>query len=935
VTKKILAIIATALTLVPGSGAIAQDEGSEMVENIANFRFDLLGHPQIQSDSINPVLAAADRPHRLLVIPVRFPELGYDRYAGEENQDQKNNDWFQQLLFAGGVADSKPGTLTHYYQHQSRGLYNVTGDIFSVVQLDKPLSYYGRPVQNSDGTWRSDERTDDLVVEALQAAYAAEPDFPWQDYDQWDPKDFDGDGNRDEPDGYLDHFVLIVAGKGQASCQGLYKLDEKFNTNAGPDVFKTLNKDEQACADRIWPHRGSISRNLDSGPQVGDRTNVRGGIDIGNGMWMLDYNMQSEYTDVSTFIHEFGHSLGLPDVYAKSTSNSTGSWTAMSATTSPEPQELGTWSRMMLGWMKPCVLRPPSFGGSGEGELLLKTMNDWSANGTPKALCDSVMVILPPKYRDIELGPLTLRQGKQAIYSGQGNDMLRTLSHTFDFSEVKDGEDLRLEMDAWFVIEAEWDYLYVEAAGEGEPFHRILPMDKDSVEDKTSVMPSGKGHEGPGSIPGFTGRSGDLDGDGKVETSEGCDPDRDRVLAEDKMTQSQVDPCEQAQWVSASFDLNAYRGKRVTVRFTYFTDGAAVEAGALLDNIKVAAVGFDEDFEGPQLEAWEVAGFTLSGGSHHLAVPHFYLLEYRDPYETFESAKNYDAALQQPGFMFFPTGQNGVQAFNVNYRPGVLMWYYNGEFLWSQNEPTESGPGNGFLLVVDANPQEFQVPIAPPEYFRSEDGWTWWDFDEAAQPFLRNSFVRMMCFLRRPAYYSADVGEQDRESCAKEMVDGRPPLELASWGERNMVYGYTIINEWLPGPERLSRKGAGAAYDLRIRDGKAEFRLYDRALRDFHSGDAPFALESFANGIEFYAIEGGQVTLKDARPFAPASSFSDAEPGHYLNPKLPFGGAAIPKVGFSYQLTPPRESDPPGTKIRVRYQWDGFRNSGVGSSASD
>jgi len=901
--------------------AVEIDEGSEMVENIAHFRFDLLGHPQIQSDSINPVLATIDRPHKLLVIPVRFPELGYDRYAGDANQDQLNKAWFQQLLFAGGVANSKPGTLTHYYQHQSRGLYNVTGDIFPVVQLDKPLSYYGRPVQNSDGSWRSDERTDELVVDALRNAYASNSDFPWSDFDQWDPKDFDGDGNRDEPDGYLDHFILIVAGKGQSSCQGLYKLSEKFNTNAEPDVFNTLSADEQACADRIWPHRGSISQNLDSGPKVGSQTNVRGGIDIGNGIWMLDYNMQSEYTDVSTFIHEFGHSLGLPDIYAKSTNNSTGSWTAMSSTASPEPQELDTWSRMVLGWMQPCVVRPPAYGGDQQGELLLKTMNDWSAGVAPHELCDAAMVILPPKYRDIELGPLTLRQGRQAAYSGQGNDMFRTLSRKFDFSAVGADEDLRLDLDAWFVIEAEWDYLYVEAAAEGEAFHRILPTDKESIEDKSSVMPSSKGHEGPGSVPGFTGRSGDLDGDGKVETAEGCDPSRDRVLAEDKMTHSESDPCERAQWISASFDLNAFRGKRVTIRFAYFTDGAAVEAGALLDNIRIDAVNFQEDFEGPQMEAWDVAGFTLSGGRHHLAVPHFYLLEYRDPYVPFAEAKNYDAALNEPGFMFFKTKQGKVQAFNANYRPGVLMWYYNGEYLWSQNEPSESGPGNGFLLVVDANPQEYQLPLAPAEYFKSTDGWTWWEFDEKAQPFLKDRFVSMMCFLRRPAYYSTDVSEQDRKSCAKVMVDGRPPLESASWGEREMVYGYTLINEWLPGPERLKRKGAGAAYDLRIRDGKPQFRLYDRALRNYHSADAPFALDAFANGIELYTIEEGQVTLEEARPFAPVNSFSDDDPGRYLNPGLPFGSAAIPQTGFSYHLLPPAESDPPGTKVRVRFQW--------------
>jgi len=919
--KNLLVPFVLAFAMLPFTNLLAADESDEMVDNIANFRFDQLGHPQIRSDSILPVLAAADRPHKLLIIPVRFPDLGYDRFAGDADQNEQNNAYFQDLLFAGGVEDSRPGTLTHYYQHQSHGDYNVTGDIFEVVTVDKPLSYYGRPVQNADGTWRNDERTDDLVIETLLAAYKADPDFPWENYDQWDPKDFDGDGNRNEPDGYIDHFVLIVAGKGQASCQGLYKLNEKFTTNATPDTFDTLNVDERACADRIWPHRASISQNLDSGPTVEGQTNVRGGVDIGNGMWVLDYNMQSEYTEVSTFIHEFGHSLGLPDVYARSTNNSTGSWTAMSSNTSPEPQELSSWSRMMLGWMKPCVIRPPSSGGSAEGEIYLKTMNDWSSNETPKGLCDSAMVILPPKYRDIEMGPLESRHGKQAAYSGQGNDMFRTLSRDFDFTGVAADTDLTLELDTWFEIEAEWDYLYVEVSTDGGAFQRIMPTDKESIEDKSSVMSSAKGHEGEGSSPGFTGRSGDLDGDGKVETAEGCDPSKDRVLAEDNIGRTESDPCEAAQWVSASFDLNAYRGKEINLRFTYFTDGAAVEAGALLDNIRVSGVGFSDDFEATEITQWTSRGFTLSGGSHHLAVPHFYLLEYRDPYESFVEAKNYDAGLTKPGFMFYSTTGGKPQAFNVNYRPGVVMWYYNGEFLWSQNEPSTEGPGNGYLLVVDANPQEFKLPIAPAEYYQTTDGWTSWQFDEYAQPFLKDSFVRMMCFLRRPAYYSSDVTEEDRESCASVMVDGLPPLEQATWDGRTMTYGYTIVNEWLPGPDRLSRKGAGAAYDLRIRDGKPEYRLYDRALRNYHSGDAPFALESFPNGVEFYAIEDGEMKLKEAQPFAPVSSFSDSDPSRYQSPKLPFGGAAIPQVGFSYQLAPPGESAPAGAKVKIKYQW--------------
>ena len=902
----------------------AQDSGQPMVEALAQFRFDQLGHPQIQSDSVKPVLAPVERPHKLLILPVRFSDIGYDRFAGDPAQDDKNRAYFQDLLFAGGPADPEPGTLSHYYWHQSRGRYNITGDIFPVVEVDRPLQYYGRPVQTSDGSWRNDERTTDLVVDALHAAYAAEPDFPWPDYDQWDPQDFDDDGDRDEPDGYLDHFILIVAGKGQSSCQGLYKLDEKLNTNAAPDAFFGLNPAEQDCADRVWPHRFALSQNLDNGPVVDGQMHVRGGVDIGTGMWVLDYNMQSEYTEPSTFIHEFGHSLGLPDIYARATNNSTAAWEAMSSTASPEPQELSAWSRMVLGWLEPCVVRPSTLGGGATGTLYLKTMNDWSGEAgyaTADGVCDAAMVILPPKFRDIEMGPLGAGQGAQAVYSGQGNNMNRTLARTFDLRTVPASEPVVMSLDAWFVIEAEWDYLYVEAAGEGEPFRRIMPMDKDAPDDTHSVMPSGRGHEGAGSLPGFTGRSGDLDGDGKVEVAAGCDPGAGRTLAEDRVGSIAADPCEAAQWIAARFDLSEYRGRDVRVRFTYFTDMAAVEDGVLLDNVAIPVIGFSDDFEGPDLTGWQAQGFTVSAGRHHLAVPHFYLLEYRDPYREFDAVKNYDQALSHPGFMFFPDRDGVMSAVNVNYRPGVVMWYYNGEYLWSQNEPSETGPGQGFLLVVDANPQEVEIPALPQQYYRTSDGWTHWEFDEAAQATLRDGFVDTMCFQRRPDYYSTDVAQADAARCEDVVVDRTPPMEHLSWEGRSLMYSYTIINEFLPGPERRARKSGSSLFDLRIRDGQTEYRLYDRALRGMHSADAPFAVDAFADGVEFYRAQDGVMTRQSAAPFAAVSEFTDSRPNRYQSPRLPFGGADIPEAGFSYTLEAPGPQAPDDSVVRLDFRW--------------
>ena len=89
-------------------------EAERLIDNLANQRFHKLGHPQIKTDSIKPVLATAQRPHQLLVISVEFPDLSYDRFAGDKKQDNKNRQYFQKLLFGGSVKKPSEGTLSHY-----------------------------------------------------------------------------------------------------------------------------------------------------------------------------------------------------------------------------------------------------------------------------------------------------------------------------------------------------------------------------------------------------------------------------------------------------------------------------------------------------------------------------------------------------------------------------------------------------------------------------------------------------------------------------------------------------------------------------------------------------------------------------------------------------------------------------------------------------
>ena len=918
-------LCATGLVALCGGGPVlAQSpESLAMIEKLRLLQLDRLGNPQIKTDAIPPVRTTPDRPHRMLMIPVEYANLGFDRFKGESGAAERNRAYLQNLLFAPDLRAPRPDTLTHYFHHQSKGRYFVTGQVLPVVKVPETSEHYGRPIQNSDGQWRQDVRAEALVEHALKGAYAQNPTFPWKDFDVFDPADYDGDKVYNEPDGYIDHLVLVYAGKAQSSCQRLFNLDQKLTPGAPADLYDKLQPAEKECAQRIWPHRSSLPANNGKGPTVEGFANRRGGVALHAGLWVYDYNMQSEYTDISTFIHEFGHSLGLPDIYAPQTNNSTAAWEAMSSTAIHVPQELSAWSRLVLGWLDPCIVTPRLAGGAPVQSVYLKTMNDWSgAAGESNApgLCDAAMVILPPKIRRLRMGPLGRAQGKQAAYTGQGNDLNHHLSRTFDLRKAPAGPIL-LELDAWFSIEADWDYLYLEASADGETYERLMPTDKASAEDTESVMPSKRGHDGLDTVPGFTGRSGDRDGDGRVETAPGCDAKAARQTPEERVRAGAgPDPCEMPQWVHASFDISRFRGRQVEIRLHYYADMAAVQDGALVDNVAIPAIKFADSFETGHFDGWKVQGFSLSTGTHDIAVPHFYLLEYRDPYEKFARAKNYDGALAEPWLSFFRNDTTGeVEAVDIRYRSGVLAWYYNGEYFWSQNEPAEFGPGNGFLLLVDSTPQEHAIPAVAPRYVKNADGWRWHELDDTAQPGLRQSFLEVMCFQRRPDYYPIDLSPSDRAVCRT----SAPAGERVSYDGRPLMFGATLNNEVLPGDARRAREGMLSLYDVQITKGVLSFRLNDLLLRNQHSADAPFSLTPFANGLQFYGVgANGVLTPRRGVPFDAVRAFSDTPSGRYMNPHLPFGSANVPSEGLNFQLAQPGEDAPSGSKVKIYFTWD-------------
>ncbi len=93
-----------------------------------------------------------------------------------------------------------------------------------------------------------------------------------------------------------------------------------------------------------WPHRASFNHNGKRWP------------------YFIVQEGGTRMTNISVFCHEFGHMLGLPDLYARPEnpgSEGVGVWCAMSNQLGGgRPQHFSAWSKEQLGWLKPCVIDP-------------------------------------------------------------------------------------------------------------------------------------------------------------------------------------------------------------------------------------------------------------------------------------------------------------------------------------------------------------------------------------------------------------------------------------------------------------------------------------------------------------------------------------------------------------------------------------------------
>ncbi|GHH76524.1 protease [Streptomyces sulfonofaciens] len=361
--------------------------------------------------------------------------------AWQQDYDQQH---FKDIYFGTGkdASGAAKQSLKTYYEKTSSGRYSVDGEVSDWVKVPYNEARYGSDycgdtncanvwdlVRDGVNAWAADQQAQGRTDDEIKADLAQ--------YDTWDRYDYDGDGNFNEPDGYIDHFQIVHAGEDESAGGGVQ----------GEDA--------------LWAHRWYAYG--DKAGLSGPAENKAGGTEIGDtGIWVGDYTMQPENGGLGVFAHEYAHDLGLPDLYDTTGAgdNSVGFWSLMSAgswlgTGEDEignlPGDMTAWDKLQLGWLD-----------YDEAEAATASTHKLGVSEYNTANPQALVVDLPKKA--VTTTVVTPAQGGKQWWSGMGDDLKNTLTRSVDLTGASSAD---LSLDGWWDIEENYDYLYAEVSTDG------------------------------------------------------------------------------------------------------------------------------------------------------------------------------------------------------------------------------------------------------------------------------------------------------------------------------------------------------------------------------------------------------------------------------------------------------------------------------------
>lgn len=299
--------------------------------------------------SVMPSLGDAN----LLVIPVHLP-------GGNEYKTDKVKSDIEKVFF-GDKDDSSLGfkSVKQYYSEASYGKFNLSGTVTDWFDATTLVSDVKDITSGTEGT---------IVNKILRGA------VDWAGSSQGiNLKDFDNneDGNIDGVYLVYDHLDWTTENYIQHESNPQFDsstLNQAFWNFTYWDFYSKSKNDEPATSGFSWSsfdmmYTSYCERNKNDTPDLSDLSKIK--------------------LDSHTFIHEFGHLLGLDDYYSSSDSSyhPAGESTMMDQNIG----DLDSYSKMLLGWVTPYVVY-------GTSEITITNVSKNSGNS---------VIVIPSNYAEI------------------------------------------------------------------------------------------------------------------------------------------------------------------------------------------------------------------------------------------------------------------------------------------------------------------------------------------------------------------------------------------------------------------------------------------------------------------------------------------------------------------------------------------------------
>lgn len=237
---------------------------------------------------------------RSLVVLLEYSDIPFQPTSEQDIHDMLNKEGYDKFGCNGSVRD--------YYIYNSNGKYTPYFDVSPVVKLPRTSEYYTGGTQNSRF---------DRFSEAIKIALDElddQIDFSKYDYDN---------------DGVIDTVYFIYSGYGQA--------------------------DTPLYGQVIWPHQANMAGNRWTYDGV-----LFGPYACSNELNGSDhFYAKDNYLDgIGTFVHEFGHVLGMPDLYDpyyQGTTITPGNWDIMDGGSYNDdgycPPNLSAYEKWVYKWV--------------------------------------------------------------------------------------------------------------------------------------------------------------------------------------------------------------------------------------------------------------------------------------------------------------------------------------------------------------------------------------------------------------------------------------------------------------------------------------------------------------------------------------------------------------------------------------------------------